>query len=84
MSGWLRAILLAVALMVGTWALLVLLACRLPPGLLRDLARFIPDCLTTIRRHAATRGCRAGPRSWSRWPDYGCSPRLTCCRSSCL
>jgi len=29
MSGWLRAILLAVALMVGTWALLVLLACRL-------------------------------------------------------
>ena len=50
MSGWLRAILLAVALMVGTWALLVLLACGLPPGLLRDLARFIPDCLTTIRR----------------------------------
>ena len=32
------------------WALLALLARRLPPGLLRDLARFIPDCLTTIRR----------------------------------
>jgi hypothetical protein len=29
MSGWLRAVLLAVALMVGTWALLVLLARRL-------------------------------------------------------
>ena len=50
MSGWLRAVLLAVALLVGTWALLVLLARRLPPGLLRDLARFIPDCVTTIRR----------------------------------
>jgi hypothetical protein len=29
MSGWLRAVLMAVALMVGTWTLLVLLARRL-------------------------------------------------------
>jgi uncharacterized membrane protein YkvA (DUF1232 family) len=43
-------VLLAVPLMVGTWALLVLLARRLPPGLLRDLAGFVPDCVTTIRR----------------------------------
>jgi hypothetical protein len=50
MSGWLRAVLLAVLLMAGTWALLVLLASRLPPGLLRDLARFVPDCVATIRR----------------------------------
>jgi uncharacterized membrane protein YkvA (DUF1232 family) len=50
MSGWLRALLLAVALMVGTWALLLLVARRLPPGLLRDLAGFVPDCVTTIRR----------------------------------
>jgi uncharacterized membrane protein YkvA (DUF1232 family) len=50
MSGWLRALLLAVALMVGSWALLLLLARRLPPGLLRDLAGFVPDCVTTIRR----------------------------------
>jgi uncharacterized membrane protein YkvA (DUF1232 family) len=50
MSGWLRALLLAVALMVGMWALLVLLARRLPPGLLRDLAGFVPDCVTTVRR----------------------------------
>jgi hypothetical protein len=28
----------------GTWALLVLLA-RLPAGLLRDLASFVPDCV---------------------------------------
>jgi uncharacterized membrane protein YkvA (DUF1232 family) len=50
MSGWLRALLLAVALMVGTWALLILLARRLPPGLVRDLAGFVPDCVTTVRR----------------------------------
>ena len=50
MSGWLRAVLLAVALMVGTWTLLVLLARRLPPGLLRDLASIVPDGVTTIRR----------------------------------
>jgi uncharacterized membrane protein YkvA (DUF1232 family) len=50
MSGWLRAVLLAVALMVGTWTLLVLLARRLPTGLLRDLASIVPDGVTTIRR----------------------------------
>jgi uncharacterized membrane protein YkvA (DUF1232 family) len=50
MSGWLRAVMLAVALTVGTWALLVLVARRLPPGLLRDLAGFVPDCVTTVRR----------------------------------
>jgi len=50
MSGWLRAVLLGVMLMVGTWALLVLLAHRLPPGLARDLASFVPDCVTTVRR----------------------------------
>ena len=27
-----------------------MLARRLPPGLLRDLAAFIPDCVTTVRR----------------------------------
>ena len=50
MSGWLRALLLAVALAAGTWALLVLLARRLPPGLLRDLAGIVPDCVTTVWR----------------------------------
>jgi uncharacterized membrane protein YkvA (DUF1232 family) len=50
MSGWLRALLLAVALMVGAWAFLLLLARRLPPGLLRDLAGFVLDSVTTIRR----------------------------------
>ena len=50
MSGWPRAVLLAVALMVGTWVLPGLLARRLPAGLLRDLASFVPDCVTTVRR----------------------------------
>jgi uncharacterized membrane protein YkvA (DUF1232 family) len=50
MSGWLRALPVALGLMVTSWALLVLLARRLPPGLLRDLAGFVPDCVTTVRR----------------------------------
>jgi uncharacterized membrane protein YkvA (DUF1232 family) len=50
MSDCFRAVLLAVALTAGTWALLVLLARRLPPGLLRDLARFMPDRVTATRR----------------------------------
>jgi hypothetical protein len=49
-TGWLRAMLVAVALTVGTWALLVLLARRLPRGLLRDLASVVPDCIPTVRR----------------------------------
>ena len=50
MHDWLRVVLLAAILMVGTWALLALLAGRLPPGLLRALAAFVPDCVTTGRR----------------------------------
>ena len=50
MEGWLIGLAIAVALLVATWALLLLLARRLPPGVLRDLAAFIPDCVTTIRR----------------------------------
>jgi uncharacterized membrane protein YkvA (DUF1232 family) len=50
MRGWLIWLLVAAALMVATWALLVVLARRLPPGPLRELARFVPDCVTAIRR----------------------------------
>jgi uncharacterized membrane protein YkvA (DUF1232 family) len=49
-SGWLRGLVAALGLMVASWALLVLLARRLPPGLLRDLAGVVPACVTTIRR----------------------------------
>jgi uncharacterized membrane protein YkvA (DUF1232 family) len=50
MQPWLTWLLVAAALMVASWALLVVLAGRLPPGPLRELARFLPDCLTTVRR----------------------------------
>jgi hypothetical protein len=42
--------------MVGLWGLLVVLAARLPAGLLKDLAGFLPACVTLARR------LRADPR----------------------
>jgi uncharacterized membrane protein YkvA (DUF1232 family) len=42
--------------MAGLWALLVVLATRLPAGLLKDLAGFLPACVTVVRR------LRADPR----------------------
>jgi uncharacterized membrane protein YkvA (DUF1232 family) len=56
MAGWLEAILTTAVVMVGLWALLVGLAARLPPGLLSDLAGFLPACVTLVRR------LRADPR----------------------
>jgi uncharacterized membrane protein YkvA (DUF1232 family) len=56
MAGWLRALLIAAAATVGLWGLLVVLAARLPPGLLKDLAGFLPACVTLVRR------LRADPR----------------------
>jgi uncharacterized membrane protein YkvA (DUF1232 family) len=50
MRPWLTALAIGLAIMVASWALLLLLARRLPPGILRDLAAFIPDCVTTVRR----------------------------------
>jgi uncharacterized membrane protein YkvA (DUF1232 family) len=56
MGEWLGGLAIAVAAVVASWGLLILLARRLPPGLARDLAAFIPDCVTTVRR------LRADPR----------------------
>ena len=50
MRPWLTALAITVAVMVVSWLVLLLLARRLPPGILRDLAAFIPDCVTTVRR----------------------------------
>src|SRR3954464_6153224 len=50
MRGWLTGIGVAAAVMVATWGLLVLLARRLPDGTARELARFLPACVTTVRR----------------------------------
>jgi uncharacterized membrane protein YkvA (DUF1232 family) len=45
-----RLVLVAAALLVTSWAVLVLLARRLPPGILKDLAAFLPACVTVARR----------------------------------
>jgi uncharacterized membrane protein YkvA (DUF1232 family) len=50
MREWLIGIGIAVVLLLVSWTLLIVLAKRLPPGVLRDLAAFIPDCVTTVRR----------------------------------
>ncbi|TDB74145.1 YkvA family protein [Micromonospora sp. KC723] len=56
MRDWLVGLGVAAAGVVAGWAVLVLLARRLPPGVPRELAALIPDCLTTVRR------LRADPR----------------------
>ncbi|MFB9356841.1 YkvA family protein [Actinoplanes nipponensis] len=50
MHDWLIGLGIALACLIASWALLLVLARRLPPGILRDLAAFIPDCVTTVRR----------------------------------
>src|SRR3954464_5166758 len=50
MRNWLGGLGIAVAGLLTSWLLLLVLARRLPPGILRDLAAFIPDCVTTVRR----------------------------------
>jgi uncharacterized membrane protein YkvA (DUF1232 family) len=50
LTRWLTLLGLGSGLLVLSWAALVLLARRLPPGTARELARFLPACLTTVRR----------------------------------
>lgn len=38
------------AVVLLSWLVLILLARRLPPGTAKDLAAFLPDCATTLRR----------------------------------
>src|SRR6187455_3089315 len=49
-GAWFRLVLIAAVVLVATWALLVLLARRLPPGAAKDLATVLPACATTARR----------------------------------
>src|SRR4051794_19562934 len=49
-QGWLVGLGIAVAVMVATWGLMILLARRLPEGTAKELARFLPACITTARR----------------------------------
>jgi uncharacterized membrane protein YkvA (DUF1232 family) len=48
--GWIVAVATAVGMLLASWTLLVVSARRLPPGLLKDLVGFLPDCVTTARR----------------------------------
>jgi hypothetical protein len=50
MRDWVIGLSIALALAVATWGILFVLARRLQPGILRDLAAFIPHCVTTVRR----------------------------------
>src|SRR4051795_6372519 len=45
-----RLLLIAAALIVASWGLLIVLARRLPPGTAKDLATVLPACATTARR----------------------------------
>jgi uncharacterized membrane protein YkvA (DUF1232 family) len=46
----LRSLLIALIVVLLSWGVLLVLAARLPAGLLRDLAGFLPACVTTARR----------------------------------
>jgi uncharacterized membrane protein YkvA (DUF1232 family) len=46
----LRVAAITAGLVAASWLILLLLARRLPPGLLKDLAGFLPACAVTIRR----------------------------------
>jgi uncharacterized membrane protein YkvA (DUF1232 family) len=50
LENWLRWLVIGTALLVASWATLMLLARRLPPGAAKDLATVLPACVTTMRR----------------------------------
>jgi uncharacterized membrane protein YkvA (DUF1232 family) len=50
MRDWLVWLAVAAGALLASWGVLLVLAKTLPPGILRDLASFVPDCVTTIRR----------------------------------
>ncbi len=44
-----RILLIALGCLAASWVLMIVLAARLPPGILKDLAGFLPACVTTIK-----------------------------------
>ena len=50
MEPVLRLVVIGVGALLASWALMVVLAARLPDGALKELASFLPDCVTTVRR----------------------------------
>ena len=49
MNAWIGALAIAGGVLIASWILLVVLATRLPPGMLRELAGFLPNCVKTTR-----------------------------------
>lgn len=49
MREWLTGLGIAVAVMAVSWLVLIVLAKRLPEGTAKELARFLPACVTTVR-----------------------------------
>lgn len=47
---WWRWVLVAAVVVVVSWAVMIVLARRLPAGLAKDLATVLPACVTTARR----------------------------------
>jgi uncharacterized membrane protein YkvA (DUF1232 family) len=56
---WLTGLGVAVAVMVVSWLVLIVLAKRLPEGTAKELARFLPACVSTVK---TLRGNPAVPR----------------------
>lgn len=50
MSNVLRWTLISLAVLVALWGMLFVLARRLPKGAARDLAAFLPACVTMVRK----------------------------------
>ena len=49
MPEWIQVVLIAAGAVIASWLLLIVLARRLPPGAAKELAGFLPDCVTTVR-----------------------------------
>ncbi len=50
MRGWVTALAIGVAIVLASWLVLYVVARRLPPGVLRDVVGFLPDCATLMWR----------------------------------
>jgi uncharacterized membrane protein YkvA (DUF1232 family) len=50
LARWLTLLGIGAGVLLLSWAVLVLLARRLPEGTAKELARFLPACVTLVRR----------------------------------
>jgi uncharacterized membrane protein YkvA (DUF1232 family) len=49
-TDWWQVLAIAAAVLVASWAVLLVLARRLPPGAAKELAGFLPNCVRLARR----------------------------------